>query len=151
MTREYKVGGHRKIKDYEKVRSLYAKGMTCDELGEKYGVTRSRIAQIVHDIVRPWARRPIEKAKVQANMAAAVKAIRAGESAKSMCQRMKLSLTQFMREVSVRKIRPPQHTIHGTVQCYNRGCRCDECHTKYSTYRKDLVKAQQARKKGTKQ
>lgn len=143
--RPYKVGKARRIADYDAVRARYSVGETCQEIGDSLGCTRSRIAQIVSDIVRPAVRLPVEKSKIENSIKEIKEALRSGRSATEICQSMGLSRSALYRVIRVRTGKPPIHNQHGTTACYSSGCPCEQCCIANTTYHRRM---RSERKKG---
>lgn len=148
MTRAYSVGVRRRVADYNVVRMRYEAGETCQEIGDSLGVSRQRVAQIIKDIARPGGRLPVEGMRIDLHAEEIEKALRSGQSGSSVAQSLGVSATLLRRKIKVKAINPPKRTIHGTVQRYNCGCRCEDCIEVHRIYRTEQSRRRARRMRG---
>ena len=67
--------------------------------------------------------------------AAQIRRVRAGEIMEAVCRDLEVSFSCMQKlGVKSRILHPPLHLKHGTVQRYNRGCRCTRCRKVNSLY-----------------
>lgn len=106
-------------------------GLTMQEIGEQYGISRQRVDQILKrfGLVAHYGRSKKEK-RAQALREAHARVI-AGESTSAQeAEALGLSLKGFRSAVwnlGLYLRRPLEPAEHGTYLCYHRGCHCDEC------------------------
>jgi uncharacterized protein (UPF0335 family) len=150
--RPYKVGKHRRIADYEAVRSRYNAGETCQEIADTLGCTRSRISQIVSDIARPGARLPVEKSKVESNIKEIKKELRRGVSAIQVARSMGLSVRQLRSVIPVKDTKRKKVYPHGDINRFRYNeCRCDRCRKAYNAYHNAQYHKRQQKKNESEQ
>ena len=115
----------------EQYQQLYDDGLTLQQIADREGISRQRVAQIIgrQNGLRPspeWEQLRVERQ-------AAVDRILEGSSTVAE-EAEKSGVTEAaIRAYSIDRLGiqlPSQLTqspAHGTVYRYNRGCRCDEC------------------------
>jgi hypothetical protein len=133
---------------------LYAEeGQTYEEIGEIYGVTRQRVAQILSPFgftAHYGKRKRTERAQVLREIHAR---IQAGET--TLAEQGPLlgyadgeSLRHAMLAMNLRFPRPPSPE-HGAAWRYNKGCHCPECTEAYRVYVREKRGKREARTHGT--
>jgi transcriptional regulator with XRE-family HTH domain len=133
--REFQIPVNR-LMDPDKMRELLLSGMTLQQVGDLFGVTRERIRQITGGSPWPGARRPVKLKAAKAAIPEVKRRVRAGETMEAVCRDLEVSFSCMQKlGVKSRILHPPLHIKHGTVQRYNRGCRCARCRKVNSLYR----------------
>jgi DNA-binding CsgD family transcriptional regulator len=122
---------------------LIAQGLTLAQVGEKFGVSRERVRQIVGS--------PFNYRGTRAEQAAAAIEAKKGIIDALRAERKSLDEIGALTGISANYLKggefaakPPAPLLHGTQRGYNRGCRCSEC-TAASTQRmRDYVTRKKA-------
>lgn len=130
-------------------------GLTYEQIGKRYGITRQRVGQILgplaiakHQGARYFAERLQELRATQAR-------INSGESTlKDEAQRLGYAKGEYLRSAFSRyglriRVPPPPEPEHGTTHRYQRGCKCGECRRAIREYNANLRGKGEAPNHGT--
>lgn len=105
------------------MKSLYDSGLTLRAVGNKYGVSRERVRQIIGNVgQREYNTR--KKAFLKDSIGQITEMWEQGSKFTEIAAWFKVSPHWIY---SLRLPANYLHDQHGTLQCYRRGCKCESC------------------------
>lgn len=124
----------------EMARLYVEQGLTLQEIGDRYGITRERVRQLIKPfgLEGHYGRRKREE-RVRMLMEAYAR-IESGEStsleeAKRLGYSSRTTFAGAINGLGLKLRKPIPEEEHGTSRKYHKGCRCDECRR---AHREDL-------------
>lgn len=138
MSRVKNKDANRKVAMVE----MYLTGATFQEVGEKFGVSRQRAAQIIRGRTMERHMTSLRRQERDSKIQEAYDRILAGETTLEKEAEYLGVLPDSLRAYMNRKgLRLPKKTVplHGTRHRYNQGCRCAECRESVKMYQRTLI------------
>lgn len=129
---------------------MLAEDLTMKEIGARYGVSRQAVHHAIGKSIRGGARRPRQRAAVEAVRDQLTTALQSGATGAEAAQLFGVSQAVVQHVFKIKELRPPLVTQHGTFQRYQRGgCRCERCTAVAREFNR--VRNQRARERRKKQ
>lgn len=116
----------------EVMQSMYDEGLSFQQIGEAFGVSRQRVGQLIGPQRKKAHYGRARKTRMLEERTAAFNRIQAGESTlEEEAEKIDVQTkTLYQYLVDHKMFLPTQFTLspkHGTVYRYNRGCHCARC------------------------